>query len=123
MTSSYVWCLLIDRDKNISGSSFIVDITPTDTIDHLKNKVRQRNINDLASIDAKYLTVWRCTTESIEEHKGEREPDEVDEDIEFSYDNKRYIIEEVPVRTRVASLGLGDDDTLIVQMPGIVFEY
>jgi hypothetical protein len=119
MSNPY-WCLVIDHKKKPVGKLFRVWLTPNDLIEDLKVKVKSFKGNALDKVDADQLSVWRCRMlrlrEPLQDEALERsEIERRIKAINFSDKVNSFII--TPHKT-VTNLGLTEDDTLLVQMPG-----
>jgi hypothetical protein len=105
-----IWLLLVDCNFQALGGRFLVGIDMTTCIYHLKKMVKEERQNDLAHIDAARFTVWK-TKDIIDESALV--------DLLRRIINDKDTIEELHAGQPVADLGLSDDQTLLVQLPGM----
>lgn len=54
-----VYCLLIDRQKNVIGYPFAVDVPSDALVQDLRKKIKQENEDVLANISALSLCMWK----------------------------------------------------------------
>jgi hypothetical protein len=106
-----VWCLLIDQENRPTESRSFFKVTAED-IAQLKDEVKRVKPKALQNIDTPHLVVWRYKDQSIALRKENWE-DRVGK--LFSDPGAEKIHE----WTTLADLELLDNETLLVQVPGV----
>ncbi|KAF8264219.1 hypothetical protein EI94DRAFT_1806107 [Lactarius quietus] len=63
MANTKVWCLLINLAKEPDGAPFEVEVSSTDTVGHLKKKVKLKNKAELDSFPVHHLVDYSTSTD------------------------------------------------------------
>ena len=112
------WYLIIDHEKIPIGEGTCLTVPGTLTVGDLKTRIKEKERNDLAQVDACRLAIFGCTDSSINFLKDDK--DAGDEGMALNKVNKAFsnqMVEKLDIERTVASVQILNR-TLIVQVPG-----
>ena len=111
MTES--WCLLFNDKKELISAPSIAKAIH---IYGLKEAIKQAQSTKLQDIDAADLRVWQCKQPTL---LATEEEDKLQEHLlKIDFDNRDQIVK-FTSGTKLARLALGEDEVLLVQVPGL----
>ena len=116
--SSKVWLLLVDDKFQAVGDVFHVEISVDDYVSHLTEKAWEQvkvkmPENFFHHIDPNFLTVWKMEGEFVIHMSPTKHLKEVFECISIDTLDEHVTVKVAP------NLQLSDDQTLLIQLPGI----
>jgi len=111
-----IWYLLFNDKKALLGSPFLAEATH---IGGLKKAVKEARSTKLQDIDAADLIIWRYKEPLL----STQDEDELQEHLSrIDFRNKEQVIK-LASGVKVASLGLGEDEVLLVQVPDAISKF
>jgi len=112
--NSEVWYLLFNNEKKLLGTPLAAKAPH---IGGLKVAIKEAAFLYLANIQAVDLVVWRCKEPTF---LSTQDDDELQKDLlKIDFGNKEQVVK-LASGAKVASLGLGEDEVLLVQVPGAI---
>jgi len=112
--STEIWYLLFNNEKKLLGTTYAVQAPH---IGGLKVAIKEAAFLYLANIQAVDLIVWRCKQPTF---LSTQDDDELQKDLsKIDFGNKEQVVK-LASGAKVASLGLGEDEVLLVQAPGAI---
>jgi len=111
--STEIWYLLFNNEKKLLRTPFSAK---SPRIDGLKTAIEER-CPHLENVKALDLVVWRCKEPTL---LSTQDDDELqDHLLKIDFHNKKQVVK-LAGGAKVASLGLGEDEVLLVQVPGAI---
>ena len=114
-----VWFLLIDQEYKPIGTATKVTVPLTLDVDDLRTRIKEKEEKDLAHVDARNLSIYQCTDQSIDlfDDDDDDAGDKGMKKLETVFSTKK--VKRLGVRRTIASLQLRlQQDILIVQVSG-----
>jgi len=111
-----IWYLLFDDKKDLLGTPLPAEATH---IGGLKIAIKEAAFSYLANVQAHDLVVWRCK-EPLLSTQLRKVLQQGLSKIDF-LDEEQVI--ELASGVKAASLGLGEDEVLLVQVPGVISNF
>ena len=114
------WYLIVDHEQIPIGEATSLTVPGTLTVGDLKTRIKEKERNDLAQVDACRLAIFGCTDSSINFLKDDK--DVGDEGMALNKVNKAFsnqMVEKLDIERTVASVQILNR-TLIVQVPGML---
>jgi len=111
-----IWYLLFNNGKELLGTAAKVKVND---IYDLKIAIKEEASRYVANVQALDLVVWRCKEPLL----STQDEDELQENLlKFDFRNRGQVVK-LASGVKVASLGLGEDEVLLVQVPGVISNF
>ena len=112
MTES--WCLLFNDKKELISAPSIAKAIH---IYGLKEAIKKEYTKELENVNAHHLVIWQCKQPTLLATEEENKLQE--HLLKIDFDNGDQIVK-LTSGTKLARLALGEDEVLLVQVPGAI---